>query len=235
MRRQGYEFQVSPPEVIYKRDENGTLLEPIELLMIEVPEEYVGAVMERLGTRKAEIKNMGTREGGTSHLEFTIPARGLLGYRSQFMTDTNGNGIMNHVFDSYQEYKGDIDQRLTGSIIAHETGEATGYGLFNTQSRGRLFIGPGTPVYEGMIVGENPKNDDIVCNVCKKKQMTNTRASGSDDALRLVPHTRLSLEQSLEFIKDDELVEITPESIRLRKRILGKEERSKYEAKRKQQ
>ncbi len=233
MRRQGYEFQVSPPEVIYKRDENGTLLEPIELLMIEVPEEYVGPVMERLGTRKAEIKNMGTREGGTSHLEFLIPSRGLLGYRSQFLSDTNGNGIMNHVFDSYQEYKGDIDQRSTGSIIAHEQGEATGYGLFNTQSRGRLFIGPGTPVYEGMIVGENPKNDDIVCNVCKKKQMTNTRASGSDDALRLVPHSRLSLEQSLEFIKNDELVEITPNNIRLRKRILNKEERMKAESRNK--
>ncbi len=233
MRRQGYEFQVSPPEVIYKRDENGTLLEPVELLMIEVPEEYVGTVMERLGTRKAEIRNMGTREGGTSHLEFLIPSRGLLGYRSQFLTDTNGNGIMNHVFNSYEEYKGDIDQRSTGSIIAHEQGEATGYGLFNTQSRGRLFIGPGTPVYEGMIVGENPKNDDIVCNVCKKKQMTNTRASGSDDALRLVPHSRLSLEQSLEFIKNDELVEITPNNIRLRKRILNKEERMKAESKKK--
>lgn len=234
MRRQGYEFQVSPPEVIYKKGDNGELLEPIELLMIEVPEEYVGSVMERLGTRKAEIKNMGTRDGGVSHLEFLIPARGLLGYRSQFLTDTNGNGIMNHVFDSYQPYKGDIEQRSTGSIIAHETGEATGYGLFNTQSRGRLFIGAGTPVYEGMIVGENPKNEDIVCNVCKKKQMTNTRAAGSDDALRLVPPTRLSLEQSLEFIKNDELVEITPHNIRLRKRILNKEERMKVESRRKQ-
>ena len=233
MRRQGYEFQVSPPEVIYKKTEDGQLLEPIELLMIEVPEQYVGAVMERLGTRKAEIKNMGTREGGTSHLEFLIPSRGLLGYRSQFLTDTNGNGIMNHVFDSYQEYKGDISQRSTGSIIAHETGESTGYGLYNTQSRGRLFIGPATEVYEGMIVGENPKNEDIVCNVCKKKQLTNTRASGSDDALRLVPHTVLSLEQSLEFIKNDELVEITPNNIRLRKKILNKEERMKYESKRK--
>ena len=233
-RRQGDEFQVSPPEVIYKNGDNGELLEPIELLMIEVPEEYVGSVMERLGTRKAEIKNMGTRDGGVSHLEFLIPARGLLGYRSQFLTDTNGNGIMNHVFDSYQPYKGDIEQRSTGSIIAHETGEATGYGLFNTQSRGRLFIGAGTPVYEGMIVGENPKNEDIVCNVCKKKQMTNTRAAGSDDALRLVPPTRLSLEQSLEFIKNDELVEITPHNIRLRKRILNKEERMKAESRRKQ-
>ncbi len=233
MRRQGYEFQVSPPEVIYKKDADGKILEPIELLMIEVPEEYVGAVMERLGTRKAEIKNMGTRDGGTSHLEFLIPARGLLGYRSQFLTDTNGNGIMNHVFNGYEEYKGDIQQRTTGSIIVHETGESTGYGLFNTQSRGRLFIGPATEVYEGMIVGENPKNEDIVCNVCKKKQLTNTRASGSDDALRLVPHSVLSLEQSLEFIKDDELVEITPNNIRLRKRILNKEERMKYESKRK--
>ena len=232
MRRQGYEFQVSPPTVIFK-NEGGTLLEPIELLMIEVPETYVGVVMERLGTRKAEIKNMGTREGGTSHLEFLIPARGLLGYRSQFLTDTNGNGIMNHVFFAYEPYKGDIDQRATGSIVVHESGESTGYGLFNTQSRGRLFIGPGVPVYEGMIVGENPKNEDIVCNVCKKKQLTNTRASGSDDALRLVPHSVLSLEQSLEFIKEDELVEITPTSIRLRKLILNKELRMKAEARKK--
>ena len=232
MRRQGYEFQVSPPTVIFK-NEGGTLLEPIELLMIEVPETYVGVVMERLGTRKAEIKNMGTRDGGTSHLEFLIPARGLLGYRSQFLTDTNGNGIMNHVFNGYEPYKGDIDQRATGSIVVHESGESTGYGLFNTQSRGRLFIGPGVPVYEGMIVGENPKNEDIVCNVCKKKQLTNTRASGSDDALRLVPHSVLSLEQSLEFIKEDELVEITPTSIRLRKLILNKELRMKAEARKK--
>ena len=231
MRSQGYEFQVSPPTVIYKKDADGRLLEPIELLMIELPEEYVGTVMERLGTRKAELKNMGVRDGGSSHLEFLIPARGLLGYRSQFLTDTNGNGIMNHVFNSYEEFKGDIDARTTGSIIVHETGESTGYGLFNTQSRGRLFIGPGTPVYEGMIVGENPKNEDIVCNVCKKKQMTNTRAAGSDDALRLVPHSVLSLEQSLEFIKEDELVEITPNNIRLRKKILNKEARMKYEAK----
>lgn len=230
MRRQGYEFQVSPPEVIYKRDSDGNLLEPIELLMIEVPEEYVGAVMERLGSRKAEITNMGTRETGSSHLEFLIPARGLMGYRSQFLTDTNGNGIMNHIFHGYEPYKGDIEQRLTGSIVVHETGETTGYGLFNTQSRGKLFIGPGVPVYEGMIVGENPKNEDIVCNVCKKKQMTNTRASGSDDALRLVPPSILSLEQSLEFIKNDELVEITPNNIRLRKRILSKEQRMKMQS-----
>ena len=230
MRRQGYEFQVSRPTVIYKR-EGDKLLEPIELLMIEVPEEYVGAVMERLGSRHAELQNMGTRDGGTSHLEFLIPARGLMGYRSQFLTDTNGNGIMNHIFHAYEPYKGDIEQRLTGSIVAHESGEATGYGLFNTQSRGRLFIGPGTPVYEGMIVGENPKNEDIVCNVCKKKQATNMRAAGSDDALKLVPHSVLSLEQSLEFIKDDELVEVTPNHIRLRKRVLSKELRMKAASK----
>ncbi|MBQ6815888.1 MAG: translational GTPase TypA [Clostridia bacterium] len=233
MRRQGYEFQVSPPTVIYKHDAAGKLLEPIELLMVEVPEEYVGAVMERLGTRKAELKNMGVREGGSSHLEFLIPARGLLGYRSQFLTDTNGNGIMNHIFNGYEEYKGDINSRSTGSIVVHEDGESTAYGLYNTQSRGRLFVGPGTPVYEGMIVGENPKNEDIVCNICKKKQMTNTRASGSDDALRLIPHSVLSLEQSLEFIKEDELVEVTPNHIRLRKKILNKEARMKYESKNK--
>ena len=230
MRRQGFEFQVSPPEVIYKYDENGKKLEPIELLMIEVPEEYVGAVMERLGSRHAEIQNMGTRETGLSHLEFLIPARGLIGYRSQFMTDTNGNGIMNHIFHGYEEYKGDIENRLTGSIIVHESGETCSYGLFNTQLRGRLFIGPGVPVYEGMIVGENPKNEDIVCNVCKKKAATNMRAAGSDDALKLVPPSILSLEQALEFIKSDELVEITPENIRLRKRILDKETRVKAES-----
>ena len=233
MRREGYEFQVSPPAVIYKH-ENGQVLEPIELLMVEVPDEYVGIVIERLGPRKAELTNMGTRDGGSTHLEFLVPARGLLGYRSQFLTDTNGNGIMNHVFNDYEPYKGDIEHRNTGSIVAHETGETTGYGLFNTQSRGRLFVGPGVHVYEGMIVGENPKNEDIVCNVCKKKQVTNMRAAGSDDALKLIPHTRLSLEQSLEFIKDDELVEVTPESIRLRKRILSKELRLKAESRARQ-
>ncbi len=231
MRRQGYEFQVSPPNVIYKHSDDGKLLEPIELLMIEVPEQYVGSVMERLGTRHAELQNMGTREGGMTHLEFLIPARGLLGYRSQFMTDTNGNGIMNHIFNGYEEYKGDIDQRTTGSIVVHETGESTAYGLFNTQSRGRLFIGAGVPVYEGMIVGESPKSEDIVCNVCKAKHLTNTRASGSDDALKLTPPSIMSLEQSLDFIKDDELVEVTPNNIRIRKRILNKELRMKHEAK----
>ncbi len=230
MRRQGYEFQVSRPTVIMKRDENGALLEPIELLMIEVPDTYVGSVMERLGSRKAELQNMDVRDGGSTHLEFLIPSRGLMGYRSQFLTDTNGNGIMNHVFHAYEPYKGDIESRNTGSIVAFEAGETSAYGLFNTQARGRLFIGAGVSVYEGMIVGENPKNEDLVCNVCKRKQATNMRAAGSDDALKLVPPTTLSLEQSLEFIKDDELVEVTPESIRLRKRILDSALRAKHEA-----
>jgi GTP-binding protein len=226
MRRQGYEFQVSRPEVIYKTI-NGQLCEPIELLIIEVPEQYVGSVIEKLGSRKGELENMGSRNGGATHLEFKIPARGLIGYRSEFMTDTNGNGIMNQLFAGYEPYKGDIQTRERGSIVVHETGTSTGYGLFNTQDRGRLFIGPGIEVYEGMIVGECSRNEDIVCNVCKKKQMTNTRAAGSDDALRLVPHSTLSLEQSMEFIKDDELLEVTPESLRLRKRVLSKEQRMK--------
>lgn len=232
MRRQNYEFQVSRPSVIFK-EENGKKLEPMELLMIEVPDNYVGAVMEKLGTRKAELLNMGTRDSGTTHLEFKIPSRGIMGYRSEFLTDTNGNGIMNHVFDCYEPYKGDIQQRSTGSLVVHETGESTAYGLFYAQDRGRLFIGPGVPVYEGMIVGSNPKGDDIVINVCKKKHATNTRASGSDDALKLTPHTVLSLEQSLEFIADDELVEITPKSIRMRKMVLSKELRMKQAAKKK--
>ena len=226
MRRQNYEFQVSRPTVIYKTI-NGKLCEPMELLMIEVPDNYVGAVMEKLGTRKAELLNMGTRETGTTHLEFKIPARGLMGYRSEFLTDTNGNGIMNHVFDCYEPYKGDILQRQQGSLIAHETGETTGYGLFAAQDRGRLFVGPGVPVYEGMIVGASPKSEDITVNVCKKKHVTNTRAAGSDEALKLTPPSIMSLEQSLEFITDDELVEVTPKSIRLRKTILNKEQRMK--------
>lgn len=232
MRRQGYEFQVSRPEVIYKTI-NGQLCEPMELLIIEVPEQYVGSVIEKLGSRKGELENMGSRNGGATHLEFKIPARGLIGYRSEFMTDTNGNGIMNQLFAGYEPYKGDIQTRERGSIVVHETGTSTGYGLFNTQDRGRLFIGPGVEVYEGMIVGECSRNEDIVCNVCKKKQMTNTRAAGSDDALRLVPHSTLSLEQSMEFIKDDELLEVTPESLRLRKRVLSKEQRMKQMFKKK--
>ena len=230
MRRQGYEFQVSRPKVITKM-KDGVLLEPIELLIVEVPEEYVGSVMMKIGSRRGELENMGTREGGTTHLEFKIPARGLIGYRSEFMTDTNGNGIMNNLFSGYEPYKGDIETRERGSIVAHETGESTAYGLFNTQDRGRLFIGPGVPVYEGMIVGECSKNEDLTCNICKTKHLTNTRASGSDDALRLVPHTVLSLEQSMEFIKDDELMEVTPENIRLRKTILSKDLRLKQQFK----
>ncbi len=232
MRRQGYEFQVSRPQVITKY-ENGKLMEPIELLIIEVPEEYVGNVMQKIGSRRGELENMGTREGGSTHLEFRIPARGLIGYRSEFLTDTNGNGIMNNLFAGYEEYKGEIQTRERGSIVVHETGETSAYGLFNTQDRGRLFVGTGVPVYEGMIVGECAKAEDIVCNVCKNKHLTNTRASGSDDALRLVPHTVLSLEQSMEFIGDDELVEITPKSIRLRKKILSKDLRLKQQFRKK--
>ena len=227
MRRQGFEFAVSRPQVIYKEDAEGHRLEPMELLMIEVPEAYVGAVMEKLGSRKAEIVNMGTRDTGVSHLEFRIPARGLMGYRQMFLTDTNGNGIMNSVFDGYEPYKGDIPQRVQGSLVVFETGETSSYGLYNAQERGELFVGPGVEVYEGMIVGESPKDEDITVNVCKKKHVTNMRAAGSDEALRLTPPTVLSLEQSLEFINDDELVEVTPKSIRLRKRILSKEQRMK--------
>ena len=230
MRREGYEFQVSRPKVIYK-EENGELLEPMELLIVEVPEAYVGAVIEKLGSRKAEIENMWARDGGATHIEFKIPSRGLIGYRSEFLTDTNGNGIMNQLFQGYEPYKGDIQTRMQGSIIVHEDGETSAYGLFNTQDRGTLFVGSGVPVYEGMIVGENAKNEDIVCNVCKRKHITNMRASGSDEALRLVTPTILSLEQSMEFIKDDELMEVTPKSIRMRKKILSKEQRMKNAAK----
>jgi len=226
MRRQNFEFQVSQPSVIYK-EIDGIKHEPMELLMIEVPDNYVGAVMEKIGSRKAELLNMGTRESGITHLEFKIPARGIMGYRSEFLSDTNGNGIMNHVFDGYEPYKGDIQQRAQGSIVAHETGTSSPYGLFYAQDRGRLFIGAGVEVYEGMIVGANPKSEDITVNVCKKKHVTNTRASGSDDALKLTPHSVLSLEQSLEFITDDELVEVTPKNIRMRKMVLGKELRMK--------
>ena len=232
MRRQGYEFQVSPPTVIYK-EKDGKKLEPMELLMIETPDSYVGAVMEKIGSRKAELVNMGTRETGITHMEFRIPARGLMGYRSEFLTDTNGNGIMNHVFDGYEPYKGDISQRQQGSIIAFETGESTAYGLFNTQDRGRLFIGPGVEVYEGMIVGASPKAEDLVVNVCKKKHATNTRSSSSDEALRLTPHSVLSLEQCLEFISEDEYVEVTPKSVRMRKAVLSHEQRMKQQSRKK--
>ncbi len=232
MRRENYEFQVSSPTVIYK-EINGKRCEPIELLMIEVPDAYVGAVMEKLGPRKAELQNMGTRNTGITHLEFKIPARGLMGYRQEFLTDTNGNGIMNNVFDSYQPYKGEISTRNTGSLVSFETGTSTGYGLFYAQDRGRLFIGPGVAVYEGMVIGESPKSDDIAVNVCKKKHATNTRASGADEALKLTPASNLSLEQCLEFIQPDELVEVTPKNIRMRKRLLNKEQRMKQAARNK--
>ncbi len=232
MRRQGYEFQVSPPTVIFK-EKDGQRLEPMELLMIETPDNYVGAVMEKIGARKAELLNMGTREGGMTHMEFKIPARGLMGYRSEFLTDTNGNGIMNHVFDGYEPYKGDITQRQQGSIIAFEAGESTAYGLFYAQDRGRMFIGPGVEVYEGMIVGSNPKNEDIVVNVCKKKHATNTRSSGADEALKLTPHSVLSLEQCLEFIGEDEYVEVTPKNVRMRKATLSREQRMKLASRKK--
>ena len=231
MRRENYEFAVSRPKVILKTDnETGQTLEPIETAIIEVPEDYVGVVMEKLCSRKGEIENMDTRSTGMTHLEIKIPSRGLIGYRSEFLTDTNGNGIMNQLFYGYEPYKGDIETSSRGSIVAHETGTSTGYGLWNTQDRGRLFVGPGVDVYEGMIVGECAKDEDIVCNVCKKKHVTNTRASGSDEALKLVPPTTLSLEQSMEFLADDELLEVTPKSIRLRKTILSKELRLKAES-----
>jgi GTP-binding protein len=230
MRRQGYEFQVSKPTVIYK-EKDGQVLEPIEYLTIDVPEDYMGVVMEKLGVRKAEMVNMHSANQGYMRLEFKIPARGLIGYRSEFLTDTKGNGIMNHVFNSFEPYKGDISSRSRGSMIAWEDGEAVGYGLYNAQERGTLFITPGTKVYQGMIVGENARSEDIVVNVCKKKHVTNMRASGSDDALRLTTPTTMSLEQSLEFLADDELVEMTPKSIRLRKRILDNDLRAKTRSK----
>ena len=225
MRREGYEFSVSRPKVIYK-EENGTLQEPFELLMIDVPGDYTGVVVEKLAARKAEIVDMSS-EGAGARLEFKIPSRGLIGYRSEFMTDTKGNGVLNHIFLGYQDYAGDIPERQRGSIIAHERGETSAYGLYSAQERGRLFIGAGVSVYEGMIVGENARSEDIVINVCRKKQLTNVRASGSDEALRLTPPTVLSLEQSLEFIADDELVEVTPKNIRLRKALLDKNDRAR--------
>ena len=229
MRREGYELSVSTPRVLM-REIDGVQCEPMERLVIDVPEECVGSVMEKMGTRKAEMTTMHP-QGSRMRLEFIIPSRGLFGYKSEFLTDTKGEGVMSSVFDSYQPYKGDIPRRNTGSLVSFETGEAVTYGLYNAQERGSLFIGAGTPVYEGMIVGASPKVEDLVVNVCKKKHLTNTRASGSDDALRLVPPRRLSLEDSLEFIADDELLEVTPKSIRIRKRILDNSMRAKAKAK----
>jgi len=225
MRREGYEFQVSPPRVLY-RTIDGKKCEPIERLVADVPSESVGAVIEKLGSRKGDLIEM-TPVGSRMKLEFLIPARGLFGYRNEFLTDTRGEGIMASVFDSYAPYKGDLNRRSTGSLVSFETGESVSYGLFNAQERGALFIGPGVKVYEGMIVGVSPKQEDITVNVCKKKQMTNMRAAGSDEALRLVPPRKLSLEQCLEFLADDELLEVTPESLRMRKTILNHEKRMK--------
>ena len=225
MRREGYEFQVSPPRVLY-RTIDGKKCEPIERLVADVPSECVGAVIEKLGSRKGDLIEM-TPVGSRMKLEFLIPARGLFGYRNEFLTDTRGEGIMASVFDSYAPYKGDLNRRSTGSLVSFETGESVSYGLFNAQERGALFIGPGVKVYEGMIVGVSPKQEDITVNVCKKKQMTNMRAAGSDEALRLVPPRKLSLEQCLEFLADDELLEVTPENLRMRKTILNHEKRMK--------
>ena len=220
MRREGYEFAVSKAEVLYKTDENGKKLEPMELAYIDVPEEFSGAIIEKLSLRKGELRNMGKASGGYARLEFSIPSRGLIGYRGDFMTDTKGNGILNTIFDGYGPYKGEIQYRKQGSLIAFEAGEAITYGLFNAQERGTLFIGPGEKVYSGMVVGQNGKGEDIEINVCKKKQLTNTRSSSADEALRLTPPKILSLEQALDFIETDELLEVTPTSLRIRKKIL---------------
>ena len=220
MRREGYEFAVSKAEVIYKYDERNRKLEPMELVYVDVPEEFSGSVIQKLSMRKGELQGMGTAGNGYTRLEFVIPSRGLIGYRGEFMTDTKGNGIMNSIFDGYEPYKGDIQYRRQGSLIAFESGESVTYGLFNAQERGSLFIGPGEKVYAGMVIGQNGKTEDVEVNVCKTKHLSNTRASGSDEALRLTPPVDMSLEQCLEFIETDELLEVTPKSLRIRKRIL---------------
>ncbi len=225
MRREGYEFQVSMPKVLFKYDENGKLLEPIDKLVIDVPEDCVGAVMNKLGTRKGELLEM-KPQGSRTRMEFLIPSRGLFGYKSEFLTDTKGEGVMSSVHYGYDFYKGDIERRTCGALVAHETGECIGYGLANAQERGTLFVKPGDKVYGGMIVGENPRGEDLVVNVCKRKQLTNMRAAGSDDALRLIPPKQLSLEKAIEFLNDDELLDVTPLSIRLRKKELNHEKRA---------
>ena len=229
MRREGYELGVSTPRVLYQ-EIDGVLCEPIEEVIIDVPEENVGSVMEKLGTRKAEMQDMYS-QGGRTRITFLIPSRGLFGYKSEFLTDTKGEGIMNSVFHGYEPYKGDIPRRNTGSLVSFETGEAVTYGLYNAQERGSLFIGAGVPVYEGMVVGSSPKTDDLVVNVCKRKHLTNTRASGSDDALRLIPPKNLSLEDCLEFLAEDELLEVTPKSLRIRKQVLSNQLRAKQRGK----
>ena len=220
MRREGYEFAVSKAEVLYKKDENGKLLEPMETAYIDVPDEFTGTVIDKLSQRKGELQNMGASNGGYTRLEFLIPARGLIGYRGEFLTDTKGNGIMNTAFEGYAPYKGDIQYRKSGSLIAFETGESVTYGLFSAQERGILFIGPGEKVYSGMVIGQNAKTDDIEVNICKTKHLTNTRSSSADEALRLTPPKILSLEEALAFIDTDELLEVTPKTLRIRKKIL---------------
>lgn len=226
MRREGFELQVGKPKVIMHRDENGKLMEPMEALTIDVPQDFMGAVMEGLGLRKAELQNM-TEMAGYLRMEFKIPARGLIGFRNQFLTDTKGNGVMNHVFAGYEEYKGEIPGRTRGSLVAFETGETTSYGIGNAQERGTMFVVPAEKIYEGQLVGENSREDDMDVNPCKKKHVSNMRASGSDDAIRLIPPQTFSLEQALEHINDDELVEVTPKSIRMRKKVLDRLERGK--------
>jgi GTP-binding protein len=226
MRREGYELQVSKPTVIFK-EVNGKKLEPIENLTIDVPEEFMGVVMEKLGPRKAELINMTSAINGYTRLEFRVPSRGIIGFRNEFMTDTKGNGIMNHVLDDYEEYKGPIAERGRGSLVVYEAGVSVIYGLFNAQERGKLFIPAGMEVYEGMIAGECAKSQDIDVNVCKKKHLTNTRSSGADESLKLIPLGEMTLEQCIEFVASDELVEITPKSIRMRKKILDSSLRKK--------
>lgn len=234
MRREGYEFAVSKAEVLYKEDENGKRLEPIERAYVDVPDEYTGAVIEKLSQRKGELQNMTPITGGFTRIEFKIPARGLIGYRGEFMTDTRGNGIINTVFEGYEPYKGDIAYREQGSLIAFETGESVTYGLFSAQDRGTLFIGAGEKVYSGMVIGSCSRSEDIELNVCKKKHLTNTRSSSADEALTLVPPRILSLEQAIDFIDTDELLEVTPESLRIRKRILDPLERKRHNIRRQQ-
>ena len=226
MRREGFELLVSRPKVIFK-DIDGVKCEPIEMLVVNVPDDCVGNVIEKIGRRKGEMTNMEPAEAGHTKIEFRIPARGIIGYRTEFLTDTKGEGTMNHIFDSYEPYKGDVQSRTRGTIVAFENGKSITYGLYNAQDKGDLFIGPGVDVYEGMIVGLNSRGEDLAINVCKEKHLTNTRASGSDDALRLVPPIQMSLEKAIEFIQDDELVEITPKSIRLRKKILNNKDRER--------
>ena len=227
MRREGYEFAVSKAEVLYHEDENGKRLEPIERAYVDVPEEFTGTVIEKLSVRKGELISMNPISGGFTRMEFSIPSRGLIGYRGDFMTDTKGNGIINTIFDGYAPYKGDISYRKQGSLIAFETGESVTYGLFSAQDRGTLFIGPGERVYGGMVIGSCSRTEDIELNVCKKKHLTNTRSSSADEALTLTPPKILSLEQALDFIETDELLEVTPEHLRIRKRILDPTKRKR--------